>query len=136
MTNFLAAVSSKIWSLYPTWLCNWDNGENILKVFIHSIFNSFEFRKFCNKNFSISHNVSVTTWPEENNRPTFSCGFYASKLFEYFIEIETFHYVSLCSSEAEHWSRKPGVVGSIPTGGNTYCFAFQNILLNLKWSFH
>ena len=48
-----------------------------------------------------------------------------------------FHYGSLCSSEAEHWSRKPGVVGSIPTGGNTYCFALnifaeQNLSLAQK----
>ena len=96
--------------------------------FIHSIVNSFKFfNEFCHKNFHFTK--PVVTWPEGNNGPTFlACWFCTSKLFKYYDAIKTFCYGSLCSSGAEHWSRKPGVVSSILTGGNSYCFAYQKFL--------
>ena len=36
-------------------------------------------------------------------------------------------YMSLFSSVVEHWSRKPGVVSSILTGGNGYFFLYPII---------
>ena len=42
--------------------------------------------------------------------------------FELFL---SWYRMSLCSSEAEHWSRKPGVVGSIPIGGSFFFLSFD-----------
>ena len=36
---------------------------------------------------------------------------------------------SLHSSEAEHWSRKPGVVSSILTGGRNFYLIFSRFLV-------